>query len=238
MLADDGTDIQSGVLFTGVQRPEIWLCELIDFIVKQLPIWRDCLERPLVTSETVLTSRLCSHLNKASRKAPGWDVLQFRVEEPDEIKAARKIDLVPAPIIDEIWIEGRKYADFNALLPIECKRFPIPKSTRRDKREYLHVKRGSTGGMQRFKSGHHGGAHNLAAMIGYVQAGSIASWIRRIDLWIEVLARVGITGWSSDDRLNVRKHDTINRIVELDSTNGRVNNLPPITIRHMWIDME
>lgn len=237
MLANDGSNIQSGALSAGLHRSATWLHELIGFIIEQLPIWRDRPDRRPATNETTLTSQLCAHLNAATHKAPGWDILQFRVEEPDEIRLARKIDLVPAPSGQEIWIEGRKYTDFDALLPIECKRFPIPKSTDRDKREYLRVANGTTGGMQRFKSGHHGGAHDLAAMIGYVQAENIASWVRRIDSWIRLFARIGISGWAHTDRLKVRKHDTVRRVIELKSTNGRADGLASIDIRHVWIEM-
>jgi hypothetical protein len=135
--------------------------ELLNFIADELPQRRDRQDRKPETSETVLTSQLCAQLNSASRHSAGWDILQFRIEEPDEQNKGRRIDLVPAPCAATIWIEGRRHADFDALLPIECKRLPTPKDKDRDEREYVISRYSSTGGIQRFKTGHHGCAHTL-----------------------------------------------------------------------------
>ena len=81
---------QVGMLSADVQKPATFRHELIGFIASELPAWRARPERKPETSETVLTTQLCAHLNSASRHAPGWDILQFRVEEPDEQKRGRK----------------------------------------------------------------------------------------------------------------------------------------------------
>ncbi|HYN95985.1 MAG TPA: hypothetical protein VES42_19235 [Pilimelia sp.] len=135
MLADDGElGVQSGTLAPGVHHQSAWLLSLIDFIADQLPLWRDRGDRRPVMGETRLTSQLCAHLNSAAHKAAGWDILQFRPEEPDETVPARRIDLVPAPRGETIWIDDRRYSDFDPLLPIECKRLPTPADAGRDKR--------------------------------------------------------------------------------------------------------
>jgi hypothetical protein len=91
--------------------------ELLDFISGQLPLWRDRPDRRKETSETPLTSQLCAHLNSVARLSAGWDILQFRVEEADEQHKSRKIDLVAAPCGATICIEGRRYSDFESLMP-------------------------------------------------------------------------------------------------------------------------
>lgn len=238
MLADEnGGDVQSGALATDLHRPLAWLTSLIDFIADQLPLWRDRPDRGRGVSETQLTSQLTGHLNSATRKSAGWDVLQFRTEEPDETKTGRRIDLVAAPANQIIWIEGRRYCDFDALFPIECKRLPTPAGANRDKREYLHVSKGSTGGIQRFKAGNHGAAHCQGAMIGYVQAGDVATWVSRIDFWIRALVRAGVPGWTAQDRLQVVRHDPVSRLAVLISEHQRELSLPSFSLRHLWIEL-
>jgi hypothetical protein len=238
MLADENeAGVQSGGLAAGLHRPATWLIALIDFIAEQLPVWRDRSDRPRVEGETLLTAQLCAHLNSAARKSPGWDVLQFRMEEPDTVKQSRRIDLAPAPAGEIIWIEGRRYSDFDLLLPIECKRLPTPAGGERDKREYLRASKGSMGGVQRFKAGHHGAAYTRGAMIGYVQAGGIASWIKRLDVWVRGLVRASVAGWTADDRLRLERHDFGRRLAILTSDHQREHGLPRITLRHLWIDV-
>lgn len=238
MLADENeAGVQSGVLAAGLHRPAAWLIALIEFIAEQLPVWRDRSDRRRVEGETLLTSQLCAHLNSAARRSPGWDVLQFRMEEPDAVKQSRRIDLAPAPAGETIWIEGRRYSDFDPLLPIECKRLPTPSGAGRDKREYLRVSKGSTGGVQRFKAGHHGAAHTQGAMIGYVQDGSLASWVKRIDAWIGALVRASVAGWTADDRLRLDRHDSGRRLALLISEHQREQGLPSIALRHLWIEI-
>ena len=237
MLADDSDpSVQSGGLAAGLHRPATWLNALIEFIVEQLPLWRDRSDRPRVEAETQLTSQLCAHLNSAARKSAGWDILQFRTEVPDEIKRSRSIDLAPAPSGEIIWIEGRRYSDFDPLLPIECKRLPTPAGSDRDKREYLRTSKGSTGGVQRFKAGQHGAAHRAGAMIGYVQDGDIAYWVKRMDAWVRALVRASIAGWTAEDRIRLDRHDTGMRLAVLTSEHGREHGLPTIALRHLWIE--
>lgn len=238
MLAEDADlGIQSGGLAPGLHRPATWLFTLIEFIAEQLPVWRDRADRRPVTAETVLTGQLCAHLNSAARKSDGWDILQFRMEEPDEVKQARRIDLAVAPAGEVLWIDGRRHSDFDPLLPIECKRLPTPPGTDRDKREYIRVASGTTGGIQRFKDGHHGAAHSHGAMIGFVQAGTIADWTKRVDRWIGALARTNVAGWRTSDRLSLERHDHTTRLAMLRSAHQRQGSLPDIALRHLWIEI-
>ena len=112
---------QSGSFGRDLHLPATFLFELLDFIKDELPRWRDRNDRKKETSETSLTSQLCAHLNSATRRSSGWDILQFRTEEPDEQNKGRKIDLIPAPCDATIWVEGRPYIDFDMLLPIDRK---------------------------------------------------------------------------------------------------------------------
>src|SRR6266478_4429108 len=106
---------QVGTLSSNVQKPATFRHELVDFIANELPVWRGRSDRKNVTSETILTSQLCAHLNSVARHSDGWDILQFRVEETDEQHKGRKIDLVASPSGAIISIEGRRHVDFDSL---------------------------------------------------------------------------------------------------------------------------
>ncbi|MGE0824353.1 MAG: hypothetical protein AB7P18_19835 [Candidatus Binatia bacterium] len=210
---------------------------MLDFISDELPRWRDRSDRKQETAETTLTSQLCAHLNSAARRSVGWDFLQFRTEEPDEQTKGRKIDLVSAPSDTTVWIEGRRHVDFDTLLPIECKRLPTPKDKDRDEREYVINRHASTGGIQRFKSGHHGASHNLGAMIAYVQQETRTFWNKRIARWIRDLVKARQAGWSAKDLLQLDHDDEILRLIVLRSSHTRERGLPEVELRHLWIEM-
>lgn len=223
--------IAQGVLEQGRSRTAI-----LDFILSELPAWRNRIDRPVRTNETSLTTQLCAHLTSASRKSKGWDCLQFRVEEPDEMQASRKIDLVVAPAGEALVVEGRSYIDFQTILPIECKRLPVPASKRRDEREYVFTHIGTTGGMQRFKDGKHGAAHSRVGMIAYVQDKDFAYWRGKIQRWIAELQAAGVSGWSPADLLEERSQDLVAGVAVHESKHARVR-LPEVRICHMWVKM-
>jgi hypothetical protein len=228
---------QSGTLGKDVHLPATSRYELLDFIAGQLPQWRDRGDRKTETAETSLTSQLCAHLNSAARHSGGWDFLQFRSEEPDEHTKGRKIDLVAAPCDTTVWIEGRRHVDFESLLPIECKRLPTPKDKERDEHEYVVNRHASTGGIQRFKAGHHGAAHKLGAMIAYIQEESRTVWNKRVAEWIEERVESGQAGWSAKDLLHLERDDETLRLAVFRSSHTRENGLPDIELRHLWVEM-
>ncbi|TWI29514.1 hypothetical protein IQ26_05096 [Mesorhizobium tianshanense] len=238
VLADENeASVQAGTLGTNIHLPGEWLSSLVGYIAAALPGWRDDPRRPAQTNETGLTSELCARLNSVSHHSPGWDFLQFRREEPDDVRAGRSIDLVVAPSGALIWIAGREYSEYRTLLPIECKRLPTPNGKDRDEREYVFSQFSSTGGIQRFKAGHHAAAHIRAAMIGYVQARDIPFWRTQLDTWIDGLAATPVQGWSSADKLALATHHSATRIASLQSIHKREAGLEPILIDHLWIEM-
>lgn len=237
MLADAGERTgQTGALDAHLHLPAEWLSSLITFLGTTLVSWRDDPRRPEETGETRLTAQLCSHLNSACRHS-GWDYLQFKREEPDEVSANRAIDLTVAPRGSVIWLEGREHSEYQTLLPIECKRLPTPTGTDRDEREYLLSRFSSTGGVDRFKKGYHGARHQRAAMIGYVQDRDIPHWHGQVGDWIDELAAGGVEGWSSDDELSLVLHDALSRSAHLHSRHSRIANLDAISIDHLWIEL-
>lgn len=238
MLADfSDRHVQVGSFGKDVHLPAASLEELIEFIAGELPRWRDHPDRPNQTSETALTSQLCAHLNTVARHSAGWDILQFRVEEPDEWKKGRKIDLIASPCGPTIWIAGRRCTQFDTILPIECKRLPTPRDKDRDEREYVINRKATTGGIQRFKAGDHGAAHALAAMIGYVQMETPQVWHDRLNGWIADLDAAKHPGWSLRDLIRSEQAMGGGGIAMLRSQHVRAGALSEIDIRHLWIAM-
>lgn len=238
VLADeDEASVQAGSLGANIHLPGEWISSLVGFIGGALPGWRDDPVRPVQSGETGLTAQLCARLNSVSRHASGWDFLQFRREEPDDVRAGRSIDLVVAPSGALIWIAGRQYSEYRTLLPIECKRLPTPGGKDRDQREYVFSQFSSTGGIQRFKAGHHGAGHARAAMIGYVQDKDILYWCSELETWIDGLVTNAVQGWSVADKLGIAAHDSATRVAALRSMHQREAGLEPILIDHLWIEM-
>lgn len=238
VLADGGQGKgHVGRLGDTVHRSGEWLSALVDFISGVLPAWRDDPARPNVTGETVLTAQLCARLNSLSRHSIGWDFLQFRREEPESTDSRRSIDLAVAPSGTIIWIDGREYCEYQTLLPIECKRLPTPNGSDRDEREYLISRFNSTGGVQRFKAGHHGADHARAAMIGYVQQHDIGHWQGQLEAWIDGIVADATFGWSLADKLALVVHNREQRLALLRSHHVRRTALSPIEIDHLWIEM-
>lgn len=237
VLADGDVGAAAGALDPNLHLPSEWIDQLINFIGAVLPGWRDDPARPAQQNETGLTAQLCARLASLARLTPGWDFLQFRREEPDESDARRSIDIAVAPAGTVIWIGGRAYSEYATLLPIECKRLPTPAGTNRDEREYLYSAASSTGGIQRFKAGHHGAEHSRAAMIGYLQQGDIQRWAAQVDSWIDELSAQGVEGWSVADKIGLEQHDAAERSAFLQSTHRRRKGLADLRLDHMWVEI-
>jgi hypothetical protein len=235
MLADAPQAIQVGRLAPDIHLPGSARLALLDFIAAELPRWRDHPDRPAKTAETALTEHLCDHLNSASHGSEAWSHVQFRTETGDETAAGRKIDLSVKPRAANIIIEGRRHSQFQALLPIECKRLPTPSDRDRDEREYVAVAKGTTGGIQRFKFGHHGAAHSFAAIIGFVQEQSFDEWLEKINEWIRNLASTSGLPWSARDVLQRASADDV--VCTLDSKHERSSGLAECHLRHLWVAM-
>lgn len=236
MLADaPAINSHFGALERNIHFESASIHALISFMADQLATWRHDPERPDEDSETVLTSLFCAHLNDAARLSR-WDFLQFKVEERDEVKAGRKLDLVASPCGATVWIAGRRCIKYDTLLPVECKRLPTPIDKRRDVREYV-INGKTTGGIQRFKAGHHGAAHTIAAMIGYIQKDNATYWKKSIDGWIQDLASASHAGWSTGDLFTTLAPHKSKTVTLYRSDHTRAGGLPDINLTHLWVQM-
>jgi hypothetical protein len=237
MLADTPHDARSGRLDAGIHLPSTAKRAILDFVARELPNWRDDPERPREQAETRLTEHLCDYLTNATYRSTDLSHIQFRVETGDEMYSGRKIDLSVKPLGGALIIEGRRHNIYETILPIECKRLPTPTGTGRDEREYVFNQHASTGGIQRFKSGHHGASHRLAAMIGYVQQETCEFWAARVIEWINGLIAVNQNGWTAKDLPHVKQNDPGRRVTVLSSSHARAGDATEIELRHLWVQM-
>lgn len=237
MLAEENIPIQSGRLGGDIHLPSTAKLELVAFIARELPGWRDHPDRPKKLGETSLTEHLCDHLNSATYFSTEWSHVQFRTETGDEVQGGRKIDLTAKPRAAAIIIENRRHSHFDSLFPIECKRLPTPKEKGRDEREYVTTNPGTTGGIQRFKQGCHGANHEFAAMIGYIQEHDSGHWLQRINGWVRELATDRNSGWSDADLLEQLGDDSKSKVSALRSRHHRSVELGDCEIRHLWVEM-
>ncbi|MGA2179419.1 MAG: hypothetical protein ABSH15_07550 [Verrucomicrobiota bacterium] len=224
----------SEVLDAGAFRREI-----VAFVERELPVWRDRPERPDCDDEPHLNEFLCGHLNSATRRQC-FDAVQF-LPEPVQT-ASRRGDIAVKPL-GTIRVEGRKYYDFEQLLPIECKRLPTPPDSRRSDLEYVHGLPGHrTGGIERFKHGLHGSTNQHALMIAYVQAKSFAHWLTAINARLAKLAAdeadEGI--WNPSESLSPCASTRSSETQRFKSCHRRLS--PPcssdkVEMEHIWLQM-
>jgi hypothetical protein len=237
MLANSSHEVQSGHLADDIHLPGTAKIELVEFIEQELPRWRDHPDRPHAEAEAVLTEHLCDHLNSAVYDSEAWSHVQFRTEIVDETDGGRKIDLAVKPRRKSIVIEARRHSLFDALFPIECKRLPTPHGKNRDEREYVITRNGTTGGIQRFKFGHHGAAHKFAAMIGYVQAKAFSEWLTVMNGWIVSLSAEPESVWTDADCLRSSHENSAGKVYTALSNHERPDGLGPCELRHLWVSM-
>jgi hypothetical protein len=234
MLADthDRSPAQ-GSLSQDLHAPRLSIRRIVAFIAEQLPAWRDHGDRRPVRSEPLLNSQLCAYLNGAARRAR-LDSVQFCAEEPDETCKGRSLDIAALPRGDVLWVEGRRYSEFEVILPIECKRLPTPTENGRDEREYVITGGTTTGGIQRFKLGAHGAANPLALMIAYVQSGEPSQWVSTINRWIVEVS--GIDASWQNERLVAGEVSPVEGVHQFRSVHRRaVASSPTVELQHIWI---
>lgn len=235
MLAERKSSMNIGSLGENVLLEAESLYQLLDFVGDELAIWAGRPDRTTRHAEAALTSEFCNHLNSASHRSE-WDFVQFRTEVPDEECAARSLDLVISPCNTVIEVSGRTVSDLGTLLPIECKRLPTPKTTDREETEYVFTKKTTTGGIQRFKEGHHGSRHSLAGMIGFIQEHTAPLWYSKVIGWVNDSVTANMPGWSVADHL-VTAEGARGPVSRYRSQHNRQLGLGPIEIRHYWLDL-
>ena len=209
----------------------------IDFVRRQLPAWHDDPDRPNEQSEHKLNSDLCKFLN-SSRTRSNFPMAFFHHEEPQSTN--RRVDLSALP--DKPMLIGAKlYTIRDPFIVFECKRLPAP-SKDREKEYVTGGKEKTSGGIQRFKLGHHGAELDLVAMIGYVQERSFGDWHHKINEWILELASdttADTCVWNANEILEPLHEYVTKNIASYQSVHIRTRSKSndEIKIHHLWIAM-
>ncbi|BCT55298.1 hypothetical protein [Dehalococcoides mccartyi] len=221
--------ISSGLL------PDTLVLKAIDFVYMQLSAWRDDPSRPNEQTENKLNLQLCKFLNSRARN--DFPMVLFEHEEYQVGHAVVDISALPA---ETTTIGAKIYAIYDPIIVLECKRLPAPS---RD-RETEYVTGGTEnqgGGIQRFKLGLHGANHDIAAMIGYLQANTPNYWFNEINKWIIQLSNgtlKDVCVWNTTEMLEGFKEDPNQGIAtcrSIHDRNGRVQS--KISIFHLWVKM-
>lgn len=226
-----------GALDEGVLAKETTIKTIVDFIIKNLPLWAADPKRPQEESENKLNSLLCDFLDAKAREI--FPIIRFHHEQPEG--SHRQIDLsVKSSKESGILVSGHEYSIYEPFFVMEGKRLPAPEKTR--EREYLTGENGKTsGGIQRFKIGAHGYSVDSAAIIAYVQKHDFHYWFAKINNWIDDLSNDPTQkniSWSPDDKLkNLCIAGKSSKSV---SQNKRSHHKcrRSIKIYHLWVDIK
>jgi hypothetical protein len=209
----------------------------IEFVLAELPNWRDTPNRPAEESEERLNAQLCKHLEVAARHS--LRMVFFHHEEKQT--GTRRVDLSASPTEDR-FVGATFHTIYDPFLVLEGKRLPPPKNGSGREREYVTGGEAKSGGIQRFKLGLHGAKHEVAVIIGYIQESAPANWNEQINNWIRELEgalQPDGTKWSSIDRLSDFVENNRKRIATSLSKHLRCGEIisPNILIHHLWVQM-
>ena len=211
--------------------------ETIHYVYTQLPAWRDDRDRPDEQSENKLNSQLCKFLN-TTRARNAFPMVKFEHEEYQT--GRRSVDISASPNA-ETTIGAKLYTPYDSIVVFECKRLPAP-SHDREKNYVTGGTERKSGGIQRFKLGLHGPKHDIAAMVGYLQAGSAFDWHDKINKWITELSNGTIPDvcfWNVSEMLEILEEDSSKGVANCSSTHNRSGSVKSnkILIRHLWVTM-
>jgi hypothetical protein len=236
MAKDQSGEQVTGHLNSGITAKNTLVLRTIDFVIEQLPAWRDDKDRPVELSEDKLNLQLCKFLNARARNI--FPMVSFNHEEYQ--MGRRSIDL-SASLTESSLIGVKLYTIYNSILVFECKRLPAPSKDR--EMEYITGgRKQKSGGIQRLKMGLHGADFNIMAMIGYVQKWSFDYWFEKINHWILELASGAIPDfclWESFELLEYFEKDISKGVSNCRSIHNRMSGISNdlIQIHHLWVLM-
>jgi hypothetical protein len=206
-------------------------------VFAELAGWRNDPDRKAEEAEERLNAQLCKYLNvAASHRFP---MVHFHHEEKQT--GTRRVDMSALPISGEI-IGLTYHTIYDPFLVLEGKRLPAPPPSSRE-REYVTGGKEKSGGIQRFKLSLHGANQKTAAIVGYIQLGSLQSWHSKINQWIRDLASKTTTDeekWIVGEQLGDFNADHALRIACAWSRHQRSGAAvsAEIRIRHLWVVMQ
>ena len=186
-------------------------------------------------NENSITNKLCKSLN--ANKPKKYHIFYFHHQNLEDPKTNASTDF--AAFISSSSSQGEALP----LVTFEAKRLSTKLPKQRSK-EYVigEYKQGkqikNSGGIERFKNETHGKNITHAAMLGYVQTGTFADWLKKINGWIqEEIERPQdrILTWDSNDYLQKDKHDSLSHKVCCYVSQPTRKTSKPLHMRHIWV---
>jgi len=218
------------------QGPTTSLVEqTLEFVFSELAGWRDDSDRTSEDAEERLNGQLCKYLNVTA--ANRFPMVYFHHEEKQT--GTRRVDISALP--KKGIVLGLTYHSiYEPFVVLEGKRLPAPSNDR--EREYVTGRPKQSGGIQRFKLSLHGARHSMAAIVGYVQSGTLQEWLAKINEWIATEAEnqsVSGESWSMAEQLLDFDEVTSSRTSSAFSVHPRTGGATSseIKLRHLWVAM-
>lgn len=234
-MRNPAPDASDGAISSGIE-PHTLVFRTIRFVEHQLPLWRDDPTRVGAESEEELNSQLCKFLNDRARSE--FPMVFFHHEERQGMR--RRVDLCALPTREAVAAATYLAAIYNPFLVLEGKRLPAPTAARQ--REYITGFNDRSGAIQRFRLCLHGAEHNIAVIIGYVQANDAPSWHNALNGWIMDLATSDedtTCGWNVADGLQPLVQDSPSGMSRCESNHARIGRpgIGVIRLIHLWVRM-
>jgi hypothetical protein len=206
-------------------------------VFAELARWRDDPDRAKEELEERLNAQLCKYLEVAARHR--FPMVHFHHEEKQT--GSRRVDISALPIAGGI-IGNIYHSIYAPFLVLEGKRLPAPPPISREQ-EYVTGGAEKSGGIQRFKLSLHGANQRTAAIVGYIQSGTLQSWHSKINQWIRDLASKTTAveeKWFVDEQLAEFAADHELYIASAWSRHRRSGTAvsAEIRIRHLWVVMQ
>lgn len=210
----------------------------VEFVLNELPKWRDDLNRQPEEAEERLNAQLCKFLEVAARRS--LKMVFFHHEEKQT--GIRRVDLSALPT-SEMFIGSTFHTIYEPFLVFEGKRLPAPKGQPNREQEYVTGGKDASGGVQRFKLGLHGAKLELAVIIGYVQEGEIDEWVDKINSWITNLSTSASADglkWAEGEKLRQFSEDVGRKIGSAFSAHPRIGSATTsaISLHHLLVKMQ
>lgn len=223
-----------GALAAGTLRPEesldaVWqhLCEGLTALAE-----RGGAEQQRLP-ENGLTQRLFTELERRPGCRPYFFDREHMVD--DSHGRSPRADLVAkARDGGAIVVNGVTCGDGQCFLVLEAKRLPTDRASR--EREYL-IGENHTGGVERFKLGIYAHKLKTVGIIAYIQHHRFDHWRDTINTWVDELIAASRPELPWDERDKLQMEEMSPLLAKLQSSNLRVTDNQPLTMRHLWVQL-
>jgi hypothetical protein len=200
--------------------------KLIEFIKKHISEFPEYLTTVSgnIEKENHITAPLDDYLGDRVRE----DNLPYKFQNQTPDRDSNRITDIAVKI--QRSEKGKFHTENSAFCWIEAKRLKFPNHSN----EYVF---GDTGGIERFKRGHHAPKLLFSIMVGYIQDHDANYWLERVNDKIMDLSKNSTDGtieWSEQDKLQSENGDLFS-IFLAKSENSRLKQNDKIILHHYWV---